>query len=325
MNFIMRLFYIFLISCVMALWVNNSSLLAVQPSKDATKLIAHRGVHQVYENVDRSNDLCRAKHIGRIEHDFVENTLPSIQAAFSFGADVVEIDVHRTVDDVFVVFHDWTLDCQTNGTGVTHKQTYDDIASLDAGFGFTDDGRTYPFRGRGSVIPRIEDILSADLDGQLLINFKSNRSRDGELILPLLKDKPIWGVYGGAKPTRAAHSIDPDLLTMDRPSLIKCWVRYMALGWTGYVPEACRDRWVGVPINYANLLWGWPNRLTDRMGRHGTKVVIWGPYDGSGFSSGINTIENLDKVPSPIYAYIWTDKIEVIGPIVKADIPSRSQ
>ena len=71
--------------------------------------------------------------------------------------------------------------------------------------------------------------------------------------------------------------------------------------------------------------YGGPIRLTERMGRHGTEVVIWGPYDGSGFSSGINTIEDLDKVPSPIDAYIWTDKIEVIGPIVKGDTLSRSQ
>ena len=32
---------------------------------------------------------------------------------------MIEIDVHPTTDGQFAVFHDWTLDCRTNGAGVT--------------------------------------------------------------------------------------------------------------------------------------------------------------------------------------------------------------
>ena len=38
-----------------------------------------------------------------------------MRAAFDSGADVVELDVHLTPDGKFAVFHDWTLDCRTDG------------------------------------------------------------------------------------------------------------------------------------------------------------------------------------------------------------------
>jgi len=53
----------------------------------------------------------------------LENTLDSMAAAFELGADVVELDIHPTTDGQFAVFHDWTIDCRTNGKGVTRKQS----------------------------------------------------------------------------------------------------------------------------------------------------------------------------------------------------------
>ena len=46
-----------------------------------------------------------------------------MEAAFGAGADIVEFDVHPTTDGAFVVFHDWTVDCRTNGNGVTRSHT----------------------------------------------------------------------------------------------------------------------------------------------------------------------------------------------------------
>ena len=36
-----------------------------------------------------------------------------------------------------------------------------ELGELDAGYRFTRDGTTYPFRGRGVRIPTIEDVLDA--------------------------------------------------------------------------------------------------------------------------------------------------------------------
>lgn len=61
-------------------------------------------------------------HRGAKGHSF-ENTLESIKAALKLGVDGVEIDVHRCASGQLVVFHDFTLDRMTNGTGEISKQT----------------------------------------------------------------------------------------------------------------------------------------------------------------------------------------------------------
>lgn len=58
------------------------------------------------------------------------------------------------------------------------------------------------------------------------------------------------------------------------------------LGWSGYVPEACRDTSLLIPVNIAPWLWGWPDRFLDRMGAAGTNVYLLGPYHGVGFPTG---------------------------------------
>lgn len=64
-----------------------------------------------------------------------ENTLKGIERALDLGVDFVEIDVHRTRDDVVVVMHDETLDRTTNGSGPIREHTLEEIQKLDAGEG----------------------------------------------------------------------------------------------------------------------------------------------------------------------------------------------
>jgi glycerophosphoryl diester phosphodiesterase len=67
-------------------------------------------------------------------------------------------------------------------------------------------------------------------------------------------------------------------------------LQYAALGWSGYVPEQCRDTTLLIPINVAGWLWGWPNRFLDRMDAAGTQMFLLGPY-GGGFSEGLDDPE----------------------------------
>jgi len=69
-------------------------------------------------------------------------------------------------------------------------------------------------------------------------------------------------------------------------------------------------------MNVAPWLWGWPHRFVSRLRAAGTEVVLWGPYDGSGFSSGIDDADTLARVPVGFDGYLWTNKIELIGPLV---------
>lgn len=91
-----------------------------------------------------------------------ENTLPSFEAALELGAEAFELDVHRTADGEIVVFHDDTLERTTDGRGAIRERTLEELAGLDAGYGFSPDGgRTFPFRGRGIRIPTLRDVLQA--------------------------------------------------------------------------------------------------------------------------------------------------------------------
>ncbi len=56
-----------------------------------------------------------------------ENTLSCIEQGIAAGADMVEIDVHKTLDGVVVVCHDETIDRTTDGKGRIEEMTFDEI------------------------------------------------------------------------------------------------------------------------------------------------------------------------------------------------------
>src|SRR6218665_3984748 len=111
---------IFVLGLALLVWSFNSSLIASAPEGE-TRLLAHRGAHQTFGHEEVENDTCTATLIDPPKHDYLENTIAGMQAAFAAGAAVVEIDVHLTPDRKFAVFHDWTLDCRTDGQGVTEE------------------------------------------------------------------------------------------------------------------------------------------------------------------------------------------------------------
>ncbi len=260
------------------------------------------------------------------DHDLIENTIPSMAAAFAAGADVVELDVHLTPDGEFAVFHDWTLDCRTNGSGVTEAVDMAVLKTLDVGYGYTaDDGRTFPLRGTAvGAMPTLKEVFAAFPDRKFLVNFKSRRVEEGEVLASMLADNPQWsasvfGVYGAVEPVDAARDGLPGLAGYDRKSVLGCLLRYEAVGWSGFVPKACRHSIIVVPINYARALWGWPDRFLSRMRRADTAVILTGPYKGGGFTTGIDAEAVLNSVPAHFDGYVWTNRVESIGPLIRPE------
>ena len=89
-----------------------------------------------------------------------ENTLPAFEAAVALGYLYLETDVHLTRDGVLVAFHDPRLDRVTDRSGAIADLGIEDVESADAGYAFTaDGGRSFPFRGRGVTVPRLEEML----------------------------------------------------------------------------------------------------------------------------------------------------------------------
>lgn len=308
-----------------AVWGWNTSLFT-NPTPDArVKLIAHRGVHQTFDKALMDGDTCTAEKIFPPTHEFMENTLPSMRAAFDSGADVVEIDVHLTPDKQFAVFHDWTVDCRTEGNGVTEELPMAALKALDIGHGYTaDGGRTFPLRGKGiGLMPTLDEVFRAFPDQKFLINFKSRRAEEGEALAQLLDANPAWrksvfGVYGGTPPTRRSIELIDGLLGYDRESIVSCLGGYLAIGWTGMVPDACLNSLVVVPSNYAWLMWGWPHKFAERMRDAGAVVILLGPYDGGGFSAGVDEPGQANLVPEGFDGYVWTNRIEVMAPVLVA-------
>ena len=155
---------------------------------------------------------------------------------FAAGADVVELDIHLTPDKVFAVLHDWTLDCRTDGHGVTEQTPWPILKTLDVGYGYTaDGGKTFPLRGKGvGLMPRLDEVYAAFPDGSFLINFKSRRTEEGEVLATMLNADPraraaTFGVYGGEEPTRTAEAAATGLKGFDKASLKACLVRLRSL------------------------------------------------------------------------------------------------
>ncbi|MEW5676873.1 glycerophosphodiester phosphodiesterase family protein [Flavobacterium enshiense] len=59
-----------------------------------------------------------------------ENTLESFQKALDLGVDAIELDVHISACGEVVVFHDFTVDRMTNGSGEVHKLTLAQLKNL---------------------------------------------------------------------------------------------------------------------------------------------------------------------------------------------------
>ncbi len=321
---LVRITVLFALGLAITVFALNTSLLAPAPAGKPL-IIAHRGLGQTFHREGLTGETCTAERIFPPQHPYLENTLAGFAAAFSAGADIIEFDIHPTTDGDFVVFHDWTLDCRTDGHGVTRDHTLAELKALDIGYGYTaDGGRTFPFRGKGvGAMPTLDEVLTAFPDRRFLINIKSDDAEEGQRLaaqlapLPAARRALIW-VYGGGKAIAAFAAAAPDVTVLGTDAAKRCLVRYALLGWLGVVPSECRNTLFMLPVNYARFAWGFPNRLTARLAADGTRVVLLGAYDGSGFSSGIDTLAELDTVPARFDGLIWTNRVDLIGPALTA-------
>ncbi len=309
------------LALIVFVYFNNSSYFA-EKRTGKPLLLAHRGLAQTFNMEGITNETDTSKRIYPPEHPYLENTIPSMEAAFRAGADIVELDIQPTIDGQFAVFHDWNLDYRTNGTGVTRDHTMAELKSLDVGYGYSaDGGKTFPFRGKGvGLMPTLDEVLSHFPDRYFLIHVKSNDPQEGEMLAQYLSKFPEerlnqLTVYGGDKPVADVHKILPNLRVMSRATLKKNVLSYIAIGWTGYVPPSCRHTEILIPEKIASWLWGWPNRFLNRMADADTRVIL---VAGEGeFSAGFDTLEDVKRLPPNYTGGIWTNRIDKIAPLFK--------
>ena len=103
-----------------------------------------------------SNTLLKIGHRGAKTY-IAENTLASIKKALELEVDAIEIDVHKCASGELVVFHDFTLDRMTNGSGEVAKHTLEQLKNLKVNNQYE--------------IPTLEDVLNT-IDKKCMLNIE---------------------------------------------------------------------------------------------------------------------------------------------------------
>jgi glycerophosphoryl diester phosphodiesterase len=288
--------------------------------KNNFEIIAHRGVHQHYANegkdVRKSNGKiiwgCDAKEMQKPTHKFIENTVEAIQAAFNYGATIVEFDIRPTKDDELVVFHDDNLECKTNGKGKVSDFTVAELKKLDVGYGYTyDNGQTFPFRGKGVAgIKTLTEVLQHFPDKKFLIDNKNGNSlKVAQLLvnvlatLPETQRKNIY-LWTEDKAYQYMHEklTSVKRLLLPREEEKKFFKSYIfSLGLIG-VPKEYKGEGLGIPLKYIKYLWGWPYRFLDRLDKTGARFYLY-----------VNNQSEYDSVSGLPLNGIVTDYIEEIN------------
>lgn len=301
----------------------NSPRWAPDPA-DGMKLIAHRGVHHIYDPTGLGRDDCTAEHMlpGQDEQEIFENTIHSIRAAVNAKADMIEVDVAPTKDGQMVLFHDWTVDCRTNGKGETRDKTLAELKALDIGHGYTaDGGKTYPLRGKGiGKIPAVEEALAAESYKPFLFNFKSKDPAEADQLAAILKAagrdpvKEGDGFYGGEAPTQRMAELFPGAWAWAKPMVKACTKDYAWMGWFGVTPDSCKNATLIVPLDYQWAIAGWPNRTMARMEAVGARIVIIGPMNDRESTRGLTYGRQLADIPTSYNGYVMVEDILKVGP-----------
>lgn len=302
----------------------NASWLAPTP-RGPVKLIAHRGVYQWYDNTGLGRDTCTATRIEQPIHTYLENTLQGLDAAKRLGAQMVELDIAPTKDGRIAVFHDWTVDCRTNGKGETRDHTLAELQALDAGHGYSaDGGRTFPFRGLGTgMIPGIEAYVAQAAEKPLMYNFKSKNPAEADLLAAALKaaGRDVEGIgdayYGHPAVVARMKTHFPKAWGWSKEAAKACTTAYLWQGWLGLTPEACRDGTLIVPINRQWAFAGWPNRAIARMEAVGARIIVVGAHGEESAPMGLDLPEQLGEVPNSFNGWVWVDDMWSIGPALR--------
>lgn len=297
--------------------INNCQIFPA-PDRGTPKFLAHRGLAQNFDISRVNGDTNTASIIYPPEYPYIENTILSMEAAFSYGADIVEFDIRMTKDKELAVFHDYLVEFRTDGTGNVSDYTLSDLKRLDVGYGYTaDNGKTYPLRGTGiGLLPSFEEVMARFPDRKFLVHIRDGGDNIGRIFLEKLKRldaRQIRNItlYGNDAAIELIRKEFPGMQAVSLRLMKRALIEYELIGWTGFVPGSLRNLELHLPLEYAKYLWGWPYKFTDRMNRVNTRVVL--VKKTGQWSGGFDTETDLRVIPEHFDGYIWTERIDRTG------------
>ncbi|GJM27322.1 MAG: glycerophosphoryl diester phosphodiesterase [Phycisphaerae bacterium] len=223
-----------------------------------------------------------------------ESTLKTFQeAAKTWPGILLESDVRMTSDGVVVLLHDATVNRTTNGEGAVADRTWEYLQTLDAGYTFTNDGgETFPYRGKGYRIPKLEEVLKALPESRFLIEFKDQPGIADATVAIMQQanavDRILVASFNPDHMVRAA-TLEPRLATCfdsnSRPRLVET----LRNGdWANYEPED--DVFI---LNYARIeRYGITAEDFPRIRAKGIPIIVYTLDEpdviGQAISEGVN-------------------------------------
>ena len=279
--------------------------------KDSFEIIAQRGVHHSYPR-DLDENSCTASMIFEPTHDYIENTVESIQAAFDYGATIVEIDVRPTKDHQLVVFHDDDISCRTDGEGLVWDYTVEELRQFDLGYGYTfDGGKTYPYRGKAiGKISTLTEVLQRFPDKRFLVDNKNlNDMSSSDLMVEILLSlSPAQreNVYLRA-PDKAFEYMQDKVpsvtrLIEPRENQGKFFKEYILNFGLGDFDASYANKGFALPNFTKKYIWGWPYRFLKKAYAAEARVYLF-----------INSIEEFEQISDIPIDGIVTYNIELLG------------
>ena len=208
---------------------------------------------------------------------FPENTLEAFRSAASLGIDVIETDVHLTADGEIVIWHDPTLERNTDGKGTIESHTLAELKRYDAGYTFTaDGGRSYPFRGKGVRLATLSEALEACPEERFNIDLKSQEPDIVDRFLSVIRahkaERRICVAsfhYGNLKRLRSAA---PDILTSITTKEV---VPLVLRGKMGLLPRSFDRKIIfQIPVRQYGITVV-NERFVREMHKRGAVVMVW--------------------------------------------------
>lgn len=311
-------------------FVNASWLVTAPPGRP--RLIANGGIAQDYQPGGRAAP-CPARAILPPLHAILEDTARAVFTARRMGADYVAIDVVRTADNHLALYPDADLGCRTEATGPVSQMTMAQLARLDAGHGYSaDGGKTFPLRGKGrGLIPSLDEILAANPMGRFIYRFPGNDVAAVPLLIETLARnghdaKALGeGFVGNAALVSAVNKALPGVWTIDPAKGRACASDYRWKGWTSLVPATCQGATMIAALDNAFTLWGWPNRVQQRIeGVGGHVLAVASDGTGDSLGTGLRHARELPQVPAAFHGTVLIDNFWTVAPALRPDMDART-
>ena len=166
-------------------------------------------------------------------------------------------------------------------------------------------------------MPSLEEVLDYFPLKGLMINLKSNDRREAARLGDLLiargpQEVSRLLILGGPDAVDAIQKTHPTVRAFSRKTVKRCLRDYMIVGWTGYVPNTCRNTATGMYVNFAWALWGWPHRFVARMRSVDTMVILTHPYQTVSIHDQPETPDYAKMIPRRYGGAIKTNRIDKI-------------